>query len=261
MIKAVLFDMGGTVEEAVQNERTREACADALCECLRRQGLYPEGVSREDFAREVYAGYDAYRAWSMETTRELTPFEVWHDYCLAHWTKKEKPELDEERLRAVSDHLSFLYETVSYDRELRPDAWPALEELKKAGFRLAVISNTVTYSQVPHTLKKYGMNDIFERVLLSSQAGYRKPNPVLFHVLLGEMGLEASEACYVGDTITRDVIGAKRAGLALTFRIQSGLSKSSDKAYTGELEADYVVRALTEIPEILANYNRREGEK
>lgn len=254
MIKAVLFDMGGTVENAQQNAETREACTRAMAAYLRKQNLYPEGVAEGEFSRIIFEGYARYKEWSMETGRELTPFEVWRDYIFAPWI--ERGAVDLVRLRAVSDTLCFLYEVEGYRRTLRPDALPALEALRQAGYRLAVISNTVAYTQVPYTLKKYKMTDYFERVLLSSEAGFRKPHPVLFQVLLAEMGLKPEEACYVGDTITRDVLGSRQAGLALSFRIESGLSQNADRDYRGEDEADYVISALTEIPEILEAYNR-----
>ena len=90
-----------------------------------------------------------------------------------------------------------------------------LARLKSAGFRLGVISNVVSLGQVPHNLRAYGLDHYFEAVVTSSAFGYRKPSPRIFWEATRQMDLPPAACAYVGDTISRDVVGARRAGYGL----------------------------------------------
>jgi len=52
-----------------------------------------------------------------------------------------------------------------------------------------------------------------EIVVDSHVHGVEKPDPRIFAIALGEMGIEAAGAVYVGDTVVFDVVGARAAGL------------------------------------------------
>jgi putative hydrolase of the HAD superfamily len=74
------------------------------------------------------------------------------------------------------------------------------------------------------------------------------------------MNVEPSEAVYVGDTISRDVLGARNAGLAMNIRINSDLTEMSDyNIKPSDTDADYVIKNLIEVYEILENYNKKAG--
>jgi putative hydrolase of the HAD superfamily len=84
----------------------------------------------------------------------------------------------------------------------------------------------------------------------------RKPNPELFFAAAGDLGFALTECIYVGDTISRDVRGAKLAGYLGSIRINSELTGGSDAGFgvEGE-EADYPVKNLMEIPDIVRRIN------
>lgn len=58
-------------------------------------------------------------------------------------------------------------------------------------------------------------------VVMSSNAGIRKPDPEIFHIAVDQLGLERKECAYVGDTISRDVIGAREVGLGLVIQMHN----------------------------------------
>jgi putative hydrolase of the HAD superfamily len=53
----------------------------------------------------------------------------------------------------------------------------------------------------------------FETVVDSHEEGIEKPDPRIFQVALGRMGVAAGETAYVGDMFHVDVVGAIAAGL------------------------------------------------
>jgi HAD superfamily hydrolase (TIGR01509 family) len=88
----------------------------------------------------------------------------------------------------------------------------AIELLRGSGVRVAVVSNSD--GSVRGSLGKAGLLDLFEFVIDSHEAGVSKPDPRIFQAALERMGLEPSNAWYVGDSVFHDVNGARGAGLA-----------------------------------------------
>ncbi|HEY7683949.1 MAG TPA: HAD family hydrolase [Gemmatimonadales bacterium] len=94
---------------------------------------------------------------------------------------------------------------------LKPGTREALDRLREAGYRLAVISNSD--GRAEEALVAAGLRDCFELVIDSELVGFEKPDPRIFHVALRRMGLGPADVLYVGDIYEVDVIGARRAGM------------------------------------------------
>ena len=85
-------------------------------------------------------------------------------------------------------------------------------------------------------------------VTVSRVTGYRKPHPEIFRISLRQMQVKAEDCVYVGDTISRDIIGAKGAGFARAVQIGSHLSAQKDAAVQGAAERPDAV--ITDIREL-----------
>lgn len=88
---------------------------------------------------------------------------------------------------------------------------PALDRLKQAGIRIAVVSNSD--GRADEGLRAAGMLDRFEFVIDSQLVGFEKPDPRIFEAALRRMALSASESLYIGDLYEVDVVGARAAGI------------------------------------------------
>lgn len=88
---------------------------------------------------------------------------------------------------------------------------PALDRLREAGYRLAVISNSD--GRAEEALAAADLLSRFEFVIDSQLVGVEKPDPRIFTVALERLGIAPSDALYVGDLYEIDVVGARRAGL------------------------------------------------
>lgn len=250
MIRAVIFDMGGTLEDVYWTEETRLNNGRAILDYLSLHGL-PIDADPAEFAVAIHTANLAYKEFSDQHTLELDPFSIWDQYRLRDYP------LDRAKLKAVSERLSHIWETTFYNRLLRPDADETLARLQARGYRLGVISNTPSLVQVHYSLRAYGIIDYFSYIGLSSLHGYKKPNPLLFEIAAADMGVKPEECAYVGDTVSRDVVGPRRAGYGLTFRINSALTKNADRKLSANAEeADYPIRSLIEIDGILANLEK-----
>jgi putative hydrolase of the HAD superfamily len=93
-----------------------------------------------------------------------------------------------------------------------PEAAPLLASLKERGYTLGVISN-FDY-RVYGILDGLGLGSYFDSVTISSEAGFAKPAPEIFHRALGNHSIEPAEALHVGDSEQMDIAGAEGAGIA-----------------------------------------------
>ncbi len=242
-IQAVLFDMGGTLEDLTYDEPLRWEGTRDLRELLRGLGLDP-GLSLQDLQATLFSGLGAYQAWREGSEMELPPERVWTEYIFVN------QGLPKERLEAAADELSFFYETHYYARSLRPEAPAILEALRKRAFHLAIISNTLSRRLAPSKLADYGIAHYFDPVLSSASLGWRKPNVRIFEEAARLMQLPPQACAYVGDTVSRDVIGARRAGYGLAIQLKSFLTDRADRG-TLPVLPDAVIQDLWEVVDLV----------
>ena len=91
------------------------------------------------------------------------------------------------------------------------DALPALGRLRAAGVRLGVVSNWSWGLQA--VLDQTGVASLVECVVISAQAGYRKPHPEIYTQALDAVALRPEAVWFVGDTPDCDVAGPLAAGM------------------------------------------------
>ena len=93
----------------------------------------------------------------------------------------------------------------------------AISRLRKGGIRVAVVSNSD--GSVRESLSRAGFDGLFEFVVDSHEVGLAKPDPAIFIHALDRLGVDATGAWYVGDSIYHDIGGGKKAGLAASVLV------------------------------------------
>ena len=244
MIDTVLFDMGGTLEDIHVDDESRHASIQGVLDILRAHGIDPD-KDFETAASAINAGWERYGAYRDPRQRELKPEEIWGSFVLTDFG------LDEESVRPYAEELAHMWEVTHYHRALRPHVREMLEGLKDLGMKLGVISNTASLYQVFDILKEYGIRDYFQDVTLSSVTGYRKPTPNIFMISLHQVQSDPAHCAYVGDTISRDVIGPIRMGFGATFHIDSYLTRLKDTHVSPDVKATYNIQDIYEVYTIL----------
>ena len=244
MIDTVLFDMGGTLEDIHVDDESRHASIQGVLDILRAHGIDPD-KDFETAASAINAGWERYGAYRDPRQRELKPEEIWGSFVLTDFG------LDEESVRSYAEELAHMWEVTHYHRALRPHVREMLEGLKDLGMKLGVISNTASLYQVFDILKEYGIRDYFQDVTLSSVTGYRKPDPNIYMVSLHQVQSDPAHCAYVGDTISRDVIGPIRMGFGATFHIDSYLTRLKDTHVSPDVKATYNIQDIYEVYTIL----------
>ena len=253
-IDTVLFDMGGTIEDVRYDRALRLSALPGILAVLAVEDIVLPGTDQEILDR-LLARNAEYKAWSESARVESPPESIWNDWNLRDY------HVPAGKVDRIAENLAYRWETSFFSRKMRPDAVSTLAAISARGYRLGVISNTSSRTQVFRSLEAYGIAKYFECVVLSSIEGVRKPHPAIFASALRAMGSAASTTAYVGDTLSRDVIGSKRAGYALAFQIRSFLTAGSDSAVGPDSEKpDFVVKSLGEIVAVLDNLAGRSCE-
>jgi len=243
MIDTVLFDMGGTLEDIFVDESSRFEAAKRVLEICESHG-YTLNCDFETAEQLLKKGWNAYGVQRDSDDRELKPEEIWGNYVMPLFG------LNFEQVKPFAEELAYMYEVTHYHRVLRPRVKEMLDGLKKMGMKLGIISNTASLYQVFQILDDYGIRDYFRDVTLSSVTGYRKPDGNIFKVSLYQMRSKPENCAYVGDTYSRDIVGAVRAGFGETFHIHSQLTAIKDVG-TYEEKPTHTISDIYEVYSIL----------
>jgi putative hydrolase of the HAD superfamily len=78
-------------------------------------------------------------------------------------------------------------------------------------YRLGVVSNF--YGNLATVCADAGIAGFFDVLVDSAQVGCRKPDPLIFHHALERLDVPASRAVFVGDSLGRDMAGARGVGM------------------------------------------------
>jgi putative hydrolase of the HAD superfamily len=109
-----------------------------------------------------------------------------------------------------------LADTYSSEKEsaitLIPGAIDTLRSFKEYGLRLAMITNGNSEVQ-RRKIRRFGLDAIFDFILIESEFGVGKPDARVFYTVLKELNVVASAACMIGDDLDRDIAGAQRLGI------------------------------------------------
>ncbi len=248
MIKAVMFDMGGTLEDISADAENGIRTAHELYRIITEHGIQvPYG--EKELWDIVLPDILQYKVDAEHTLVELKPEQIWADHGF-----KRVPISDEDRgkLIACSEEIAHMWEVTYFNRKLREHAAEMLAGLKSLGLYVAAVSNTASLFQVFDTLKEYGVRQYFDDITLSSITGYRKPHPYIFRTALCQADLDASECAFVGDTLSRDVIGPRKMGYGLVFKINSWFTPQKDKGRNWDgIAPDYEVTDIYDVYLIL----------
>ena len=136
--------------------------------------------------------------------------------------------------RLVDGAALFFRKASTIKLRLYPWVSPVFRMLRERGAGIYLLSNAQACFTLPE-LRELGLDRAFDGLVLSSDAGRRKPDPAIMRRLLDENRLEIRDCLMIGNDRTTDVAVAKSVGMDSLF-IKTETSGPYDPDLTATLE-------------------------
>ena len=171
----------------------------------------------EEFAGRSLSVEEMRRAFGemLRCVNEPTPGGRVIDQTGPHWTFRGMYGglgLDESACETLVGRIDATHAERHIWSGVDPEAAGVIDELKRAGLLVAVISNTED-GRLRDSLATAGLADSFELLVDSHLVGFKKPDPAIFRLALERLGVEPREAAFVGDSYTHDALAAQAVGM------------------------------------------------
>jgi HAD superfamily hydrolase (TIGR01662 family) len=231
-IEAIFLDVGNTLRVVVP---------DAVFQAQARQeliALVGTIVAEDVFFKKLEERWKIYRKQSKESWVEASERELWTRWLL--------PDFPAEKIAPLAGRLTRLWRDHDGRRIPRPDVKETVIELYRRGYRLGIIANTITESEIPDWLTSDGLTSYFKTIVLSSKVGYRKPCPEIYWEASRRIGVEPIKCAYVGDNPVRDVEGTQRAGFGMMIILLEPATLAKEPPTT-DVKPDYIIHETKEL--------------
>ncbi len=226
MIRAIFFDMGGTLDgdgwhwlerflalyQDFGVEFSRDAIRRAFDEAERKSAL-DEDIAAANLAQMI----ELHVKWQLEHLGLNNPQLAQH---------------------LVKGFIAPVREAVTANARL-------LANLAERGFELGVISNGC--GNVEKLCADFGFDPYLAVIVDSRRVGLFKPDPAIFHHAAEKMGGDPGGMMMVGDSFERDVLPAKKAGMKTAWLQGPEPRECPDPAIV-----DLQLRRLADLPAALA---------
>lgn len=164
----------------------------------------------------------------------------------AVWARALSPAVRDEAL--IDDLASAFARFRRALKPIDPDAEAALDDLAR-DHRLALVTNGAPDVQ-REKLAGTALAAHFAAIVISVEVGVGKPDPRIFQAALDALGVASTDAVMVGDSLERDVAGARRAGLRSIWIDRSGT------ALAGPFAPEARIRSLRELRDAVTRLDR-----
>jgi putative hydrolase of the HAD superfamily len=203
-IQAILFDLDGTLRN------NAPASFPVFLDYAEQLGTHVSPQARWQTTRWTHY----YWAQSPELLQDSRFYGEHNDAFWTNYAARCLQTLGDspERAWQIAPELHrYMKEEHQPADHIPPDVPKTLDVLKRAGFRLGVISNR---DEPMHSyLEQIGLLPFLDLSLAAGEVGCWKPDPCIFTHGLQRLGCSPTETIYVGDNYYADILGARAAGL------------------------------------------------
>lgn len=221
---ALLFDFGGTLD------------ADGVSWRERAFRLYVEAgvvVTAEDFAPHFYRADDALVG--------AVPVSC----SLDETARRLFTALTEALCPGARDVAARLAGRFVDDVRRHARASAAILARLQPSYRLGLVSNF--YGNLESVSADLALTPLLGVIVDSTRVGFTKPDPRIFKTALAALGVDAEEALFIGDSVPRDMRGAREVGMPHVWLAGAGEPRTTGACCAG----DRVIHSLVDLAELL----------
>ena len=239
-IDTIFFDVGATLRYVVEDPEFAAAAEKELMELVGAEE--PHDV----FFEKLEKNWKAYRKMAKTLLLDASEMELWLQYLL--------PDYPAERIAPNAARLTRLWRDHDGRRLAHDDVVMTLRELTRRGYKLGIIANTITETEIPDWMWEAQVSDCFKTVILSSKVRIRKPDPAIYLLASRCIGSNPENCAYVGDNPVRDVEGAVDAGYgSMILYEDAGTADREGKMPT--VQPDYRIKAIRDLLDLFPPRN------
>jgi putative hydrolase of the HAD superfamily len=125
----------------------------------------------------------------------------------------------------------------------QPGVLETLAELRSRGLRTGLLS--VCSDDVPAAWPETRFHGLFDAEVFSCSVGLRKPDPRIYRLTCDRLGVDPSEAMFVGDGANDELAGAERVGMRSVL-----IHRAGEEPFWPEARKWSGPR-ITEVPQVL----------
>lgn len=204
MYENYIFDLYGTLID-IHTDESSKNFFKKYAKWMRKQGLYFDWKHFYRLYTSIERKYRDNAAQAQETSNPEIQIEgVFYDVFAAKgYVLTEEQIIDLcESFRRISLITLRLF----------PDTIACLEGLKRAGKKIYLLSNaqrSFTWQELELT----GIEPYFDAILISSDEGCMKPDPLFYNICCERYHLDKAQSVMIGNELKSDMAGAKAAGI------------------------------------------------
>ncbi len=226
MIKAVIFDLDNTLMDFMS---TKMASCDSAIDAMIKAGLKtPKGRAR----KILFSMY-----WKKGIEHQ-TIFQI--------FLKKILGKID---YKIMAAGIIAYRKTKNNVLRTYPNVKKVLEKLHK-NYKLAILSDAPRL-QAWTRLVEMGLEDFFDVVVTYDDTKKHKPHPKPFMTTLKKLGVKSGEVVMIGDSVMRDVKGAKNLGIKTVLASYGNVNTKKTS-----IEPDAKINGINELPAVLKKLDK-----
>jgi len=115
------------------------------------------------------------------------------------------------RLPEIERLVEFWHENFPSCAVERAGATEVLKTLMASGLKLGLITNGTPAQHIK--LQALAIRPLLSVVVVSDEAGCKKPDPAIFQTALRQLEVASSESMFVGDNPELDIVGSRAIGM------------------------------------------------
>ena len=228
MIKAVIFDLDGTLKEFNLDIR---GCRTKIIKLLTQRGFSRSLVSLNESAFDML--------------KKVKKSPITED-----GKKRDFAKIKEMVFSVVEEFELEAARTAKIFEDI-PETLKALRDMKLK-IALCTISSEKTTNYI---LKRFHLEQFFDAVITRESVFEVKPHPTHLEAALDALKVRSQEAVLVGDSV-KDIECAVQLNV-LAVGVTTGLSSLEDLTRSG---AHYIASSVTDIPILVEQLNRKTVE-
>jgi len=218
--QAILFDLDDTLID--RNKALQELFSIILKKCY--------GEVKQSLRSEMMERFIQLDSKGVTTDKTLVLEALFDSY----------PPIERIASNSINDFWSAVFPSCFNVSE---ETFGIIESLSKQ-VKIAIITNGKTIRQKAK-IKNTKLDQYFETILISEEAGFSKPNKEIFELALSKLAVLAENTIFVGDNLLVDIGGCQSAGIkGVWFNPNNSISNTDIKPFME-------IKSLNELLEVI----------